>query len=175
MELDVLCREWRRFIQVARFDWLATRSGRVLPWRWHCSCSSTMLAASSRLSCSTARIHSSPPTRTVRDSGWRCRGNPPPRKPASSVLSSISLHSVSLLPTRFVVTARSELHKVLFLALSITFLFVYEISPEPLNGFSPNSHGRRVWSLTQTSLKVKVNFGGLRAVYVWKDIFVVVL
>jgi len=36
-----------------------------------------------------------------------------------------------------VFTARSELHKVLFLVLSVTFfvcLFVYEISLEPLNG-----------------------------------------
>jgi len=24
----------------------------------------------------------------------------------------------------------------------VTFLFVYEISPESLNGFAPNSHGR---------------------------------
>ena len=56
------------------------------------------------------------------------------------------------------------------------FLFVYEISREPLNGFVLNSHGRRVWSLARTSLKVKVTrdkndifgpFGGLRAVYVW--------
>jgi len=35
------------------------------------------------------------------------------------------------------------------------FLFVYEISQELLNGFAPNSHGTRVWSLTRTSLKVK--------------------
>jgi len=34
-------------------------------------------------------------------------------------------------------------------------VFVYEISPELLNGFAPNSLGRRVWSLSQTSLKVK--------------------
>jgi len=33
---------------------------------------------------------------------------------------------------------------------------VYEISREPLNGFAPNSHGRRVWSLTRTSLKSNV-------------------
>jgi len=32
---------------------------------------------------------------------------------------------------------------------SVFFLFVYEISPEPLNVFVPNSHGRRAWSLTQ--------------------------
>jgi len=77
--------------------------------------------------------------------------------------------------------ARSELRKVVFLALSVTFLFVYEISQEPLNGFAPNSHGRRVWSLARKSLNVKVIgqksmspgtktafFGGsLRAVYVW--------
>jgi len=31
----------------------------------------------------------------------------------------------------------SDLRTVLFLALSVTFLFVYEISPEPLNGFAP--------------------------------------
>ena len=72
-------------------------------------------------------------------------------------------------------TARSELHKVLFLALSVTFLFVYEILREPLNGFAPNSHGRRVWSLARTSLKVKINFGGLRAVYIWKNIFALIM
>jgi len=33
---------------------------------------------------------------------------------------------------------------------------LYEITLEPLNGFAPNSQGRRVWSLTQASLKVKV-------------------
>ena len=51
---------------------------------------------------------------------------------------------------------------------------MYEISWEPLNGFVPNSQGRRVWSLAQMSLKVKVNFGGLRAVYVWKNIFALI-
>jgi len=40
------------------------------------------------------------------------------------------------------------------------WIFVYEISREPLNGFVPNSHGRRVWSLAQTSLKVKVKGQG---------------
>ena len=77
-------------------------------------------------------------------------------------------------------TERSELRKVLFLALSVcSFCHVYEISREPLNGFSPNSHGRRVWSLARTSLKVKVKVQrsrspgtkttfsrGLRAVYI---------
>jgi len=66
------------------------------------------------------------------------------------------------------IMARSELRKVLFMALSVTFLFVYKISWEPLNGFAPNSHRRCVWCLARTSLNVKVNFGGLRAVYVWK-------
>ena len=37
-----------------------------------------------------------------------------------------------------VITACSKLHKVLFLALSVAFLFVYEISWEPLNRFAPN-------------------------------------
>ena len=32
---------------------------------------------------------------------------------------------------------------------------MYEISLEPLNGFAPNSHGRRVWSLAWTTLNVK--------------------
>ena len=41
------------------------------------------------------------------------------------------------------------------LALPVCFLFVYEISREPLNGYAPNSHGRRVWYLARTSLKVK--------------------
>jgi len=38
---------------------------------------------------------------------------------------------------------------------SLFFLFVNQISPEPLNGFAPNSHGRRVWSLVRASLNVK--------------------
>jgi len=40
----------------------------------------------------------------------------------------------------------SELRKVLFLESSSVwgFLFLYKISWEPLNGFTPNSHGRRV-------------------------------
>ena len=50
--------------------------------------------------------------------------------------------------------------KVLFLAPSVTFLFVPQISPEPLNGFVPNSHLRRVWSLARTSLNVKVKGQG---------------
>ena len=55
--------------------------------------------------------------------------------------------------------------------------FVCEISWELLNEFAPNSHGKRVWSVIWTSLKVKVTtdkkttflgpFGGLRAIYVW--------
>ena len=60
-----------------------------------------------------------------------------------------------------VITARSEMWKVLFLAPSVcVFLFVYEISPEPLNDFAPDSHGRRVLSLAWTSLKVKVKGQG---------------
>jgi len=57
-----------------------------------------------------------------------------------------------------IVTTLSKLWRVLFLAPSVCgfCLFVYEISPERLKGFAPNSHGRRVWSRTQTSLKVKV-------------------
>jgi len=35
-------------------------------------------------------------------------------------------------------------------------LFVPRISQEPLNRFARNSRGRRVWSLTWTSLNVKV-------------------
>jgi len=59
-----------------------------------------------------------------------------------------------------VITACSELPKVLFLALSVTFLFVYEISQQPLNGFAPNSQGRCVWSLTRMSLNVQVKSQG---------------
>jgi len=43
---------------------------------------------------------------------------------------------------------------------SVFFWFVYEISRELLNGFASNSHGRRVWSLPRTSLKVKVKGQG---------------
>jgi len=37
------------------------------------------------------------------------------------------------------------------LVLSVTFLFVCEISREPLNGFLSDSQGRRVWSLSAAS------------------------
>ena len=40
--------------------------------------------------------------------------------------------------------------------LSVTFLFVHEISREPLNGFAPNSQGRRVWYLAPMCLNAKV-------------------
>jgi len=40
------------------------------------------------------------------------------------------------------------------------FLLVYEMSLEPLSGFAPNSHGRRVWCLDQTGLNVKVKGQG---------------
>jgi len=53
------------------------------------------------------------------------------------------------------ITACSELQKVLFLAPSV-FLFVYEMSWEPLNGLAPNSQKRRVWSLAWMSWKIKV-------------------
>jgi len=59
-------------------------------------------------------------------------------------------------------TACSELQQVLFLTPPVcgSFLFVYEISPEPLNVSARNSHGRRVWCLARTSLKVKVKGQG---------------
>jgi len=43
-----------------------------------------------------------------------------------------------------------------FGAVSLFLLFVYEMYREPLNGFVPNSHRRRAWSIARTSLKVKV-------------------
>jgi len=80
-------------------------------------------------------------------------------------------------------TAHSELRNVLFFLRRQSVFFVYEISLEPLSGFAPNSHRRRVWSLARTSLKFKVKcqdhqgqkaaflflgpFGGLHAVYIW--------
>jgi len=58
------------------------------------------------------------------------------------------------------ITACSNLHQVLFLALSVTLVFVYEVSREPLNRCAPNSQRKRVWSLAQTSLNVKVKGQG---------------
>ena len=61
------------------------------------------------------------------------------------------------------ITAPSELRKVLFLApLVYGFLFVYEISREPLNGFARNSQRKRVWSIARTCLKVNVKGKGHR-------------
>jgi len=58
--------------------------------------------------------------------------------------------------------------KVLFLALAVMFFFVFffwfvtHISRERLNGFAPNSQGRRVWSLARKNLNVKVKGQGHR-------------
>ena len=69
--------------------------------------------------------------------------------------------AVDFLRMLTVITARSEIWKVLFLAPSVcVFLFVYEISPELLNDFAPDSRGRRVLSLAWTRLKVKVKGQG---------------
>jgi len=77
------------------------------------------------------------------------------------VVEVCNLFTVSSWILNLVVTARSELWKVLFLATSVCgLLFVYEISREPLNRFASSSHGRRVWSLAWTSLKVKVKDQG---------------
>ena len=51
-------------------------------------------------------------------------------------------HSIIL-----IITTRSELRKILFWRWCWLFLFVHEVSREPLNGFTPNSQGRHVWSL----------------------------
>ena len=64
--------------------------------------------------------------------------------------------------------------------LSVVFCLCMKCLGEPLNGFTSYSHRRLVWSLAQTSFKVKVKgqdhqgqkttfftpFGGLRAFYV---------
>jgi len=69
--------------------------------------------------------------------------------------------------TQFI-TARSELRKVLFLALSVTFLFVHEISR-----FAPNSQGRRAWMSLNVKVKgqghqgQKRHFSALSAACVW--------
>jgi len=58
------------------------------------------------------------------------------------------------------ISALLHTSKVLFLAPSVTCLFVPQISPEQLNGYAPNSHGRPIWSLARTSLNVKVKGQG---------------
>jgi len=64
----------------------------------------------------------------------------------------------------YIFTALSKLRTVLFLVLFVTFFvcffFVNQISREWLNGFVPNSQGRRVWSLAWTSLTIKVKGQG---------------
>jgi len=57
-----------------------------------------------------------------------------------------------------------------FGVISLCFLFVYEISPELLNGYAPNSRGRHVGSLAWTSLKVKVkgqDHQGQKTAFFW--------
>ena len=105
----------------------------------------------------------------------------------STVLAVTQRHAVFQLHNELCDVALSLPHAVkcgrfCFWRCRSVFLFVYEISREPQNGFAPNSHERRVWSLARMSLKVKVKgqrsrspgtemaffgiFGGLRAVYV---------
>ena len=56
-----------------------------------------------------------------------------------------------------IIVACSQLRKVLFLVPSVcVFCLCVKYLPETLNGFAPNSHGRRVWSLIRIFLKVKV-------------------
>jgi len=73
----------------------------------------------------------------------------------TSVLSSQEIN------LKIIIAAVRELWKVLFLVPSVcVFLYVYEICQEPPKGFAPNSHGRHVWPLAQTSLKVGVKNQG---------------
>jgi len=73
------------------------------------------------------------------------------------------------------IAARSKLRKVLFLAtvcdFFVLFLFVPQISREPLNGFAPNSHGRRVCpsEFERQRSKVKVTWAppSTPAAYEW--------
>jgi len=108
-------------------------------------------------------------------------------------------HTVNCMSIRFCFSALCD----------FVFWFVNRISQERLNGFAPNSQGRRVWSLARMSLNVKskvkvtrdekravhshhprqrrnglvccmqrvtmhCQWGGLRAFYVWKNIFALV-
>ena len=91
-----------------------------------------------------------------------------------------------LLPRPYLLRKLFLLHTVncvTFCFWHCLWLLLCEISRAQLNGFVPNAQEKRVWSLTQMSLNVKVNgqmsrlpgtkttffgrFGGLRMVYVW--------
>ena len=103
----------------------------------------------------------------------------------NGLLHCLCLSLLKPLDTTVPVSGASLLHAVncewfCFLAPSVCgFCLCMNYLGEPLNGFEPDSHGRRLWSLTQTSLKVKGqdhqgqkryffgSFGSLRAVYVW--------
>jgi len=72
------------------------------------------------------------------------------------VLRRVFFHITALYPdvvcVSFLITARSKLRNVLFLAVSVTFLiaflFVNQISRKRLNRFAPNTKERRIWSLS---------------------------
>jgi len=60
-----------------------------------------------------------------------------------------------------IIVACSQLRKVLFLVPSVcVFCLCVKYLGETLNGFAPNSHGRRVWSLARMSLKVMIKVKG---------------
>ena len=65
---------------------------------------------------------------------------------------------------QFIITARSERQWTaegsVFGAVCDFYLFVYEISREPLNEFAPNSQGRHAWSLARTSLMLRSKIKG---------------
>ena len=88
-------REWERFSRTVWSDWLAIRTERVLPLRWRCSCSSSVLVArlSSRSCSSTARTRTSPASSTADCSERHWRSTCMPLRLKPSVLSSISSSS----------------------------------------------------------------------------------
>jgi len=59
-----------------------------------------------------------------------------------------------------IITARGELRKgFCFGRLYATFLLVYELTLEPLNGFAPNSQGNKQTNNKQTNNKTEDVFG----------------
>jgi len=74
-----------------------------------------------------------------------------------SCTAEITLALLLLCAFDYTLPSLPHASKVLFLALSVTFLlFVPQISRELPNGFAPNLHGRRVWLLWMSRSKVKV-------------------
>jgi len=108
------------------------------------------------------KIHNSSlnTTHSARNHGFIFREHLNFFDPISAISKACYYHIRQLRPYLDSTTACTIASPFVFSDVSLWFFVCVWNIPEPLNGFAPNSHGRRVWSLALTSLKVKVKDQG---------------